>query len=97
VPIPRPAGSRAYLELFATGLRNHISPVTAYLSDVLFEFQTLTPEYAGPQGQFEGLDQVNLEITGLSATHPPDAAYASYMLILNVDGFASNAVEFAVQ
>jgi uncharacterized protein (TIGR03437 family) len=71
--------------------------VTVYLSDVLFEFQTLTPEYAGPQGQFDGLDQVNVEITNLSAAPPPGATYTSYMLILDVDGFASNAVGFAVQ
>ncbi len=97
MPIPRPAGSRVFLELFATGIRNHVSPVTVYLSDVLFEFQTLTPEYAGPQGQFDGLDQVNVEITNLSAAPPPGATYTSYMLILDVDGFASNAVGFAVQ
>lgn len=97
-PIPRPAGSRVFLELFATGIRNHISPVTVSLSNVSPLFQTFTPEYAGPQGQFDGLDQVNLEITNLPASPlPPGATYASYTLILNVDGFASNAVGFAVQ
>jgi uncharacterized protein (TIGR03437 family) len=97
-PIPRPAGSHVFLELFATGIRNHISPVMAYVSDVLFEYQTLTPEYAGPQGQFDGLDQVNLEITNLPASPlQPGATSALYTLILNVDGFVSNAVGFAVQ
>ncbi|HEY6342205.1 MAG TPA: VCBS repeat-containing protein [Bryobacteraceae bacterium] len=27
--------------------------------------------YAGPQGQYDGLDQVNLDITNLPALHPP--------------------------
>jgi uncharacterized protein (TIGR03437 family) len=94
-PIPRPAGSHVFLELFATGIRNHVSPVMAYVSDVLFEFQTLTPEYAGSQGQFEGLDQVNLEITNLPLQS--GATSTTYTLTLNVDGFASNAVGFAVQ
>jgi uncharacterized protein (TIGR03437 family) len=95
IPVPRPAGSHVFLELFATGIRNHISPVMAYLSDVLFASQTFTAAYAGSQGQFEGLDQVNLEITNLSLQ--PGATSTTYTLILNVDGFASNPVEFAVQ
>jgi hypothetical protein len=41
---------------------------------------------------------VNLEITNLPASPlAPRATSAAYTLILNVDGFASNAVEFSVQ
>jgi uncharacterized protein (TIGR03437 family) len=97
-PIPRPAGSRVFLELFATGVRNHVSPVTVNVGDVSPAFQPFTPEYAGPQGQFDGLDQVNLEITNLPALPPlaPGTTSVFYTLILNVDGFASNEVGFAV-
>ncbi len=84
VPIPRPAGSHVFLELFATGIRNHISQVTVYLNG-----SPVVPAYAGPQGQYDGLDQINLEITNLPS--------ARYTLFLNVDGFVSNAVQFSVQ
>jgi uncharacterized protein (TIGR03437 family) len=61
--------------------------------------QTVAPQYAGPQGQYDGLDQVNLEITNLpSAPASPNAPSGTlYTLTLNVDGFISNAVQFAVQ
>jgi uncharacterized protein (TIGR03437 family) len=97
VPIPRPAGSRVFLELFATGIRNHVSPVVAALNGGQggneMGSQDTTPEYAGAQGQFDGLDQVNVEITNL----PVLPAGALYDLFLRMDGFVSNAVLFAVE
>ncbi len=103
VPIPRPAGSRVFLELFATGIRNHVSPVVVSLSSGPTgpgsQSLTVAPAYAGPQGQYDGLDQVNVEITTLPTL--PSAPMAppgtTYTLVLNVDGFVSNTVEFAVQ
>ena len=97
VPIPRPAGSRVFLELFATGIRNHVSPVVVALNGGQggneMGSQNLTPAYAGAQGQFDGLDQVNVEITNLPAL----PAGALYNLFLKMDGFVSNAVLFAVE
>jgi uncharacterized protein (TIGR03437 family) len=97
-PIPRPAGSRVFLELFATGIRNHVSPVMVSISGGQQATQTSVPAYAGPQGQFDGLDQVNVEITNLPTLPPPPGAPPGtmYTLILNVDGLVSNAVLFAV-
>jgi uncharacterized protein (TIGR03437 family) len=103
-PIPRPAGSRVFLELFATGIRNHLTPVVATLAYGAVgpgapSPLNLTPVYAGPQLQFDGLDQVNLEITNLPALPPIPGVPpgTTYSLVLNVDGFVSNAVSFAVR
>lgn len=95
VPIPRPTGSRVFLELFATGIRNHVAPVVVSLNGPV-ESLIVKPAYAGPQGQFEGLDQVNVEITNLpSLSASPDGTM--YFLLLNVDGQASNVVPFVLQ
>jgi uncharacterized protein (TIGR03437 family) len=96
VPIPRQAGSRVFLELFATGIRNHVSPVVVALAGGPAVNQTVAPAYAGAQGQFDGFDQVNVEITNLP-TLPGAPSGTIYNLVLNVDGFVSNAVVFAVQ
>jgi uncharacterized protein (TIGR03437 family) len=90
IPIPRPAGSRVFLELYATGVRNHVSPVAVLLNQGQQGSQNLAPAYAGAQGQFDGLDQVNVEITNLPIV-------PSYNLVLVVDGLVSNAVIFAVE
>ena len=90
VPIPRPAGSRVFLELYATGIRNHVSPVTVSLNQGEQGAQIIAPQYAGAQGQFEGLDQVNIEITNLPVL-------PQYNLVLHVDGLVSNPVVFVVE
>jgi len=90
VPIPRPAGSRVFLELYATGIRNHVSPVIVSLNQETQGSQSIAPAYAGAQGQFDGLDQVNVEITNLPVL-------PGYILVLNVDGLVSNAVMFVVE
>lgn len=48
-----------YLELFGTGLRHasSLSSVTVQVGNV-----SLTPLYVGPQGQYPGLDQVNVQL-----------------------------------
>ena len=96
VPIPRPPGSRVFLELFATGIRNHVSPVVVALGGGPSVNQTIAPAYAGAQGQFDGLDQVNVEITNLP-TLTGSPAGTMYNLTLKVDGLVSNAVVFAVK
>jgi uncharacterized protein (TIGR03437 family) len=99
-PIPRPAGSRVFLELFATGIRNHVSPVTVSVTAGPPQpTQTSEPAYAGPQGQFDGLDQVNVEITNLPSSPPSSGVPPGtmYRLILTVDGQISNPGVFTVQ
>jgi len=96
VPIPLPAGSRVFLELFATGIRNHVSPVVVSLNERQQGSQSLVPTYAGEQGQFEGLDQVNVEITNLP-TLPASPSGGLYNLVLKMDGVVSNPVRFAVE
>lgn len=87
VPIPRAAGSRVFLELFATGIRTYVSPVVVLLNQEEGS-QTLAAEYAGAQGEL-GLDQVNVEITNLPI--------GPYRLVLNVDGLVSNTVLFTIE
>ena len=83
--VVRIAGSRVFLELYATGIRNHVSPVSVSLNQGQQGSQSVAPAYAGAQGQFDGLDQVNVEITNLPIV-------PGYILVLNVDGMVSNAV-----
>jgi uncharacterized protein (TIGR03437 family) len=95
IPIPRPGGARVFLELYATGIRNHVSPITVSLMGGQGLNETVTPEYAGSQGQFDGLDQVNVEITSLPA-QPSSPMGTIYNLSLNVDGVVSNTILFSV-
>ena len=52
-----PEGDQVYLLLFGTGIRNRsdLAAVTVWIGNL-----ALTPEYAGAQRQFAGLDQVNV-------------------------------------
>ena len=56
---PGPEGDELYLVLFGTGLRNHggVGSISATISGV--EVQVV---YAGAQGTYVGLDQVNLRL-----------------------------------
>jgi uncharacterized protein (TIGR03437 family) len=88
---PIAIGSGAvYLVLYATGVRNHAGPVQAgfYLPSGPVN---LPAAYAGPQGQFAGLDQVNVLLpTSLNGA-------GAFNLFLNVDGAISNVVALAAQ
>jgi uncharacterized protein (TIGR03437 family) len=80
VPIARPsAGERAFLVLYATGLRG------ARSVSVTIGGQTATVAYAGPQGS-PGLDQLNVEI--------PASSFGRGEVEVHVaaDGGAANAV-----
>ena len=96
VPIPRPVGTRVFLELYGTGIRNQISPAVVSVAGGPGFSQSGAPQYAGPQGQYEGLDQVNIEITSLPAM-PSSSTPTIYAVIVNVDGQVSNAVLFEVE
>ena len=96
VPIPRPAGTRVFLELYGTGIRNQVSPAVVSVAGGPGFSQSGAPQYAGPQGQYEGLDQVNIEITSLPAM-PSSSTPTIYAVVVNVDGQVSNAVLFEVE
>jgi len=79
-----PAGEPMYLLLFGTGLRARSSSaaaVTATLGDV-----PAPVEYAGPQGELAGLDQINLQVPRALAGR------GEVQLTLQVEGQAANPV-----
>jgi len=86
-------GDRVYLELYGTGLRNKTGPtqnptsVTAWLGGT-----QLPVLYAGSQGGFFGLDQVNVELPSSLA-----GRNASLHLVLYVDGRVTNTITFPVK
>lgn len=61
-----PATDRIFLEIFLTGIRGIIDPnadgnLNEYVQ-VIIGGQALTPSYAGRQGFFAGVDQINVEL-----------------------------------
>ncbi len=61
-----PATDRIFLEIFLTGIRGIIDPnadgnLNEYVQ-VVIGGQALTPSYAGRQGFFAGVDQINVEL-----------------------------------
>jgi uncharacterized protein (TIGR03437 family) len=80
-------GASTYLILYGTGIRNVLNGQ----STITIGGQTVTPAYAGIQGTFAGLDQVNLQI-------PNSLAGAGDVSItFNSAGIASNTVHVAIQ
>jgi uncharacterized protein (TIGR03437 family) len=75
------ATDQVTLELFGTGVRNHSASVTCKIGSV-----TAPVTYAGPQGAFVGLDQINV-----SAPQTLRGA-GTQTIALTVDGVAANAV-----
>ncbi|HXS98054.1 MAG TPA: hypothetical protein VN736_25825 [Candidatus Limnocylindrales bacterium] len=77
-----------FLELFGTGIGAHptLAAVTATIGG-----QTVAVQFAGPQGQAAGLDQVNIPL-------PLTLRGAGLVnIIVTVDGIASNAVQVLIQ
>ena len=88
VPIDVGIDAPVFLSLYGTGIRNRgdLSGVTATLNGV-----DLTVLYAGPQGIFDGLDQVNVALPiSLHGSGEGD-------LVLAVDGQTANPVRIAIQ
>jgi uncharacterized protein (TIGR03437 family) len=83
VPIDVGNGAQVFLELFGTGIRGRssLANVTATLGS-----KNLPVLFAGPQGQFPGLDQVNVQL--------PDDLHGmgERDLVLTVDGQVANTV-----
>jgi len=69
------------LELFGTGVRNHSAPVTCKIGSV-----TAPVTYAGPQGAFVGLDQINVSVPSTLR------GAGTQTIALTVDGVAANTV-----
>ena len=88
VPInPGPASDRVFLILFATGLRNRSS-----LNGVSVKIGGVSADalFAGPQGSFTGLDQLNVSLPrNLAGRGEAD-------LIVMVDGKQSNTLKLAI-
>jgi uncharacterized protein (TIGR03437 family) len=79
-----PGDEKTYLVLYATGVRkrNANAVVTAQIGDV-----TLPVEYAGAQGQFVGLDQINILL-------PPSLRGKGLVNVtITMDGKTTNPVQ----
>ena len=91
VPVPIDVGvpgNQVFLVLFGTGIRfrSALSSVTATIGGM-----PVSVQYAGPQGNFVGLDQINILLPGsLAARGEAD-------LVLTVDGKASNTVRINIK
>ncbi len=82
VPVPVAAtGQPTYLVLYGTGIRNHTTAVTVSMGAA-----SATATYAGAQGTYAGLDQINIPV-------PASLAGAGAVEVtLHVDGAVSNTV-----
>lgn len=91
IPIPidlGPDGDQVYLVLFGTGWR--FTPTAGSLK-VRINGSPAAPVYAGPQGDFVGLDQINLRLDrSLSGRGLVD-------LQVDVDGVTSNVVKIHIR
>jgi len=82
------SADQVYLMLYGTGVRRHsLNPVFAMLGGIRVPIQ-----YAGPQSQFPGLDQINVgplpqTLVGKGAVN----------LVLTVDGVPANTVALNIQ
>ena len=84
IPIDPGVDAPVYISFYGTGIGT--GNVT-----VKFGSTVVTPTYAGPQGQFPGLDQVNVQLPlSLHGAGTVDVAVV-------VDSAASNAVKIEVQ
>jgi uncharacterized protein (TIGR03437 family) len=90
IPIDPGLDTPVYLSFYGTGLQGAASlPLDSVR--VTIGTVNVTPTYVGPQGQFPGLDQVNvplvLNLRGAGEVN----------VTVTVDGVTSNAVKIAVQ
>ena len=83
---PGTPGDILYLILYGTGIRHFASTPTCTIGH-----QTIPVDYAGAQGAFEGLDQINVRLPANLA------AGETLPLTVTVDGVASNTVTLMIQ
>ncbi len=85
-PIALDGNSTVYLSLYGTGIRGTKTNVTCTIGGV-----SAPVLYAGAQGSFAGLDQVNIQL-------PPElAGRGDADLVLTVDGIPANTVTLKFQ
>lgn len=82
VPLNLNAGEPVYLTLYGTGIRNYVTAVDVSINGI-----AIPVLYAGPQGTYEGLDQINVGPLPASLSGGGNVTIA-----LTVDGLAANAV-----
>jgi uncharacterized protein (TIGR03437 family) len=88
VALTNSPGDQVYLLLYGTGVRyRSLNPVIATAGGVVLPVQ-----YAGPQNQYPGLDQINL-----GPLPPTLAGMGTVDLVITVDGIPANAVQVAFQ
>ncbi len=88
IPIPVATNTSTYLSLYGTGIRNRSSLANV---NVTINGASLPVAYAGPQGGFQGMDQVNLALPlSLRGAGETD-------LVLTVDGQTANTVRVNIQ
>jgi uncharacterized protein (TIGR03437 family) len=77
---------KVFLVLYGTGIRHHMTAVTATIGSA-----TVEAAYAGPQGTFGGQDQINVEL--------PRALRGAGVVdvTLSVDGQTTNSVKISIQ
>jgi len=73
-----------YLVLYGTGIRHYTEKHTCTIGG-----QAVAVVYAGAQGGFPGLDQVNLRL--------PAGSTGTVTVVLTVDGVAANAVTVTIR
>lgn len=83
-----PGNDRLVLILYGTGLRNPANPAA---TRVVFANVSVPVQYAGPQNEFPGLDQINVEIPRSLAGR------GTVDLNVMVDGVSSNALQLLFQ
>jgi uncharacterized protein (TIGR03437 family) len=76
-----PAQGQTYLILYGTGVRGFVQAVTATVGGI-----PVSVSGAGPQGQFSGLDQINI------GPLPAGLAGGEHEIVLAVDGIKTNPV-----
>jgi uncharacterized protein (TIGR03437 family) len=81
VPIDLATDVSVYLTLYGTGIRNHAGDVQCTINGV-----SAAVPYAGAQGQYAGLDQINVGPVPASLRGSGETD-----LVLTVDGQTSNA------
>ena len=85
-PIPVRGGTEIYLVLYGTGIREHGPSVSAFIAG-----RSVDVLYAGPQGGFPGLDQVNLRVP-LAV-----GGFGTVEILLTIDGVSANPVTVTFQ
>lgn len=85
-PVGWPAGGQLYLVIFGTGFQRRSGPATAQIGN-----QSVPASYAGAQGTFAGLDQLNVLV--------PESLRGAGLVDVSatVDGVSTNTVQVQFQ